>query len=107
MLLLSFSRIYFAFFMKALFTLVTSLGRSLAVLDRLEAIEQAKAAVSGKRDSVPLPTALLALQTKPKHSKICPRIPELGCPVSQHSANLLSDYGRIHTKLLPTAPHPQ
>lgn len=53
MLPLSFSRIYLAFFIKALFTLITSLGRSLAVLDHLEATEQPKAAVSGKGDSVP------------------------------------------------------
>jgi len=39
MLSLSFSKIYFAFFMKALFTSVTALGRDLAARGQLEAIE--------------------------------------------------------------------
>lgn len=39
MLSLSFSKIYFPFFMKALFISVTTLGKNLAVLGQLEAIK--------------------------------------------------------------------
>lgn len=77
------------------------------MLDHLEATEQPKAAVSGKGDSVPPSYCPTGTTDKAKAHQICPRIPEMGYPVSQHAANLLSDDGRIHTKLLPTAPHPQ
>lgn len=88
MLSVSFRKIYFAFFMKALFTSVTALGKDLASWKQSSQTNAACRQLCQAKDTwVSFHIILLTLRTKSKMDRIPPRLSETGSSVSRSTAN--------------------